>query len=173
MPLGKWIKDMIFLKGYASLVTTVKNKINDNTPDDEYTVGLGYTYTISKRFIAGFDLGYATLIQDFLLPVESTSYFNVVNEKLYWRRKSYYHILQLSPIVQYLIISKTVSAGVYLQAIGNISFRKVIQDGNLSRNKTEYFSNEVYPGIFAEYNRFKATLGVSPSLEISGRRHCQ
>jgi hypothetical protein len=138
--IGKVDKRYDFLKkGYASLVTTVKNKINDNTPDDEYTVGLGYTYTISKRFIAGFDLGYATLIQDFLLPVESTSYFNVVNEKLYWRRKSYYHILQLSPIVQYLIISKTVSAGVYLQAIGNISFRKVIQDGNLSRNKTEYF----------------------------------
>ncbi len=68
--------------------------------------------------------------------------------------------IQFFEIVQYLIISKTVSAGVYLQAIGNISFRKVIQDGNLSRNKTEYFSNEVYPGIFAEYNRFKATLGV-------------
>ena len=159
--IGKVDKRYAFLKkDYAPLVNTVKNKINDNTPDDEYTIGLGYAYTINKRLIAGFDLGYATLIQDFLLPVESTSYFKVDNEKLYWRRKSYYHILQLSPIVQYLIISKTVSAGVYLQAIGNISFRKVVQDGNLSRNKTEYFSNEVYPGIFAEYNRFKATLGV-------------
>ena len=69
-------------------------------------------------------------------------------------------MVQLSPSVQYLIISKTVYAGVNIQAIGNISFRKVVQDGNLSRNKTEYFSNEVYPGIFAEYKRFKATLGV-------------
>ncbi|QLH30212.1 MAG: hypothetical protein HWD63_13050 [Candidatus Parvibacillus calidus] len=69
-------------------------------------------------------------------------------------------MVQLSPIVQYLILDKTVNAGVNIQAIGNISFRKVVQEGNLSRNKTEYFSNELYPGIFAEYKRFKATLGV-------------
>lgn len=161
--LGKVDKRIDFLfDKYPSLnePQQVNIILNENTPDDEYAIGLGYQYSINSKLALNLAIEYALLIQDFLIPANGQSYFNAGNKIFYWRNKSYYHMVQLSPIVQYLILDKTVNAGVNIQAIGNISFRKVIQDGNLSRNKTEYFSNELYPGIFAEYKRFKATLGV-------------
>lgn len=144
---------------YPAVVESIINKIDDNTADDEYAIGLGFSWKLKNELSIGVNLNYALLVQDFLLPVNG-EFFKQTNRPFFWRNKSNYHIMQLSPIVQYLIIKKTVNAGVKIQAIGNISFRKVVQDGNLSRNKTEYFSNELYPGFFAEYKRFKATLGV-------------
>ncbi len=152
--------DFLFGKYPLSNDPQLVNKIlTENTPDDTYSIGFGYQNSINSKLALNIDIGYALLMQDFLLPVNST-FFRSPLFIFFWRNKSYYHMVQLSPSVQYLILDKTVNAGVNIQAIGNISFRKVIQDGNLSRNKTEYFSNELYPGIFAEYKRFKATLGV-------------
>ena len=153
--------DFLFGKYPLSNDPQLVNKIlTENTPDDTYSIGFGYQNSINSKLALNLAIEYALLIQDFLIPANGQSYFNAGNKIFYWRNKSYYHMVQLSPIVQYLILDKTVNAGVNIQAIGNISFRKVVQEGNLSRNKTEYFSNELYPGIFAEYKRFKATFGV-------------
>jgi hypothetical protein len=153
--------DFLFGKYPLSNDPQLVNKIlTENTPDDTYSIGFGYQYSINSKLALNIDIGYALLMQDFLLPVNSQTFFNVADEKFYWRLKSYYQMIQIGPSVQYVVIDKCARLGFNLQSIGNISFRKVVQDGNLSRNKTEYFSNELYPGIFAEYKRFKATLGV-------------
>ncbi len=152
--------DFLYDQFPMAIAKTVMNKINDNTPDDEYAIGVGYTRKINKRLSGGMDIGYAQLVQDFLLPANGNSYFLAHIKPFFWRDKSWYHIIQFSPQVQYLFTTGKFNFGVNLQAIGNVSFRKHIKAFNLTRNKTEYFSNEVYPGIFAEYNRFKATLGM-------------
>lgn len=135
------------------------NKImNENTPDDEYSIGFGYSRELGKRLSVGLDLGYSQLVQDFLLPADGT-FFESPLFIFYWRNKSYYHMIQLSPKMQYLILDKKLNVGINIQAIGNVSFRKVIQEGNLSINKTEYFSTEIYPGLTIGYWRLHANIG--------------
>ena len=159
--IGKVDNRYDFLYGQlpVGIATTVNNKINDNTPDDEYAIGVGYTRKINKRLSGGMDIGYAQLVQDFLLPANGNSYFLAHIDPFFWRDKSWYHIIQVSPQVQYLFTTGKFNFGVNLQAIGNVSFRKHIKAFNLIRNKTEYFSTEVYPGITFGYWRLHANIG--------------
>jgi len=157
--IGKVDKRYEFLPN-RGLAQTVKNKINDNTPDDEYAIGLGYNLILKKRLSIGIDLGYAKLVQDFLLPVNGTSYFYADGEKLYWRHKSDYHIIQISPQIKYVLTDGQFKFGQSVQFIGNVTFRKALPEDYLFKNKIEYFATEVYPGIFVEYKRIRANLGV-------------
>ncbi len=58
------------------------------TPDDEYSFGLEYNLKIKKNLSIGIDIGYARLVQDFLLPADGngflkhklTLYFGVINQ---------------------------------------------------------------------------------------------
>ncbi len=164
--IGKPDKNYDFLsRGPAE---TVKSKFNDNTPDDEYAFGLGYSYRFKGKYALYFNIGYAKLVQDFILPANGNTYFGRVNEIFYWRNKSYYHMIQVSPGIDYTIISKDINLGAMLQAVGNISFRKHIPENNLSRKKIEYFATELYPGVFAEYKSIRASLGIR-ALHLKNR----
>ena len=146
----------------------VKDNINKTTPDDEYSFGLGYTYHLKDKCRLNFDLGYAKLIQDFPLPANGNTYFGKVYEIFFWRNKSYYHMIQVSPGIDYTIISKDINLGLILQDVGNISFHKNIPENNLSRKKIEYFATELYPGVFAEYKGIRASLSVR-ALHLKNR----
>ncbi|QLH28371.1 MAG: hypothetical protein HWD63_02560 [Candidatus Parvibacillus calidus] len=57
--------DFLYGQYPVGVVEDVKNKINDNTPDDEYAIGLEYNRRLYKGFYVGMNLGYAKLVQDF------------------------------------------------------------------------------------------------------------
>ncbi len=159
--IGKVDKRIDFLReNYTStVVQTAINNLKNNTPDDEHAIGVSYVRKLNKRLGLGIDIGYAQLVQDFLLPANGQSYFDAHGEIFFWRDKSWYHFIQIGPQVQYLFTTGKFNFGVNLQAIGNVSFRKHIKAFNLTRNKTEYFSTEVYPGLTFGYWRLHANIG--------------
>jgi len=152
----------------SAVVQVVNKNIKDNTSDDEYAIGLGYNLILKHKFSLVFDLGYAKLVQDFLLPANGQSFFSRQDEQFYWRHKSDYHIIQISPQIQYLLSDGKFKFGEYIQFISNVSFRKAIPEDNLFKNKIEYFATEVYPGIFVEYKRIRVAVGVR-ALHIKNR----
>ena len=160
--------DFLYEQHKPGAAQFVKDNINKTTPDDEYSFGLGYTYHLKDKCRLNFDLGYAKLIQDFLLPANGNTYFGNVNEIFYLRNKSFYHMIQVSPGIDYTIINKSIKFGVVLQAIANISFYKRILPYNLTRKKIEYFATELYPGVFAEYKGIEASLGIR-ALHLKNR----
>ncbi len=133
--------------------------LNDNTSDDEYYIGIGYSKVLKNRLSIGINLGYAKLVQDFLLPV------NVYNlgehfDVFVWREKSYYHLIQTVPEIKFNVIDKNVKLGLYFSGVGNVSFHKHIEPYNLKASRIEYFSTELYPGISMGYKRFNLNIGV-------------
>ncbi len=164
--IGKPDKNYDFLRGGAA--ETVKRKFHNNTPDDEYAFGLGYSYRLKGKYALNFDIGYAKLVQDFLLPANGQSYFMVPNKVLYWRKESTYQIVQISPGLEYTLSKDKIQYGIVLQAIANVVYRKTLKYVNLSRDKIGYFATELYPGIFAEYKGIRASLGVR-ALHLKNR----
>ncbi|QLH30211.1 MAG: hypothetical protein HWD63_13045 [Candidatus Parvibacillus calidus] len=66
--LGKVDKRIDFLfDKYPSLnePQQVNIILNENTPDDEYAIGLGYQYSINSKLALNLAIEYALLIQDF------------------------------------------------------------------------------------------------------------
>ena len=157
--IGKVDKRYDFLRNHPGLAEDVKNKINENTPDDEYAIGIGYFVKMKHRLSVGIDLGYAKLVQDFLLPANG-DYFDQTIRLLSWRQKSDYHIIQISPQIKYVLTDGQFKFGQSVQFIGNVTFRKALPEDYLFKNKIEYFATEVYHGIFVEYKRIRANLGV-------------
>ncbi|MFZ1457010.1 MAG: hypothetical protein WAT46_13275, partial [Saprospiraceae bacterium] len=94
--IGQPDKRYDFLYGKLPLgpVQTVINKSGRTTPDDEYSVGLSYRYNLRDRVKLGFGIGYAILIQDFLLPADGNGYFMQSIKPFFWRDKSHYHMIQ-------------------------------------------------------------------------------
>jgi len=150
-----------FMYGHYPLsqINVVKYNNKNSTPDDEYAVGAGYTFNIYKRLLIGIDIGYARLVQDFLLPANVNGFFKVGIYPLFWRDKSIYSIIQFSPKIDFIIIDQGVKLGFNLQGVSNVSYHKHINNFNLNRYKTEYFATEVYPGVFLEYWRLKLNIG--------------
>lgn len=129
------------------------------TLDDEYSVGLIYKNGLSNRVRLGLGIGYAQLVQDFMLPAEGNAYFGQVIEPFFWRDISRYHMVQWQPSVDVDVLHKTFQTGINISGISNISFRKQIRSYNLSRNNLEYFSSEVYTGIYGTYKRIRLDIG--------------
>ena len=139
----------------------LQNKIlNENTPDDEYSLGIGYSYKLSRKLELGINIGYAKVVQDFLLPANGNTYFGELIKPFFWRDKSYYHLIQAVPEIKFNVIDKKVKIGLLFSGIGNVSFLKHIEAYNLRANRVEYFSTELYPGVFMGYKRFNLNVGV-------------
>ena len=151
-----------FLYGHysTSVINSVIYNNKNSTPDDEYAVGVGYTFNIYKRLLIGMDIGYARLVQDYRIPVNLNLYFHPGFKPFVMRDKSIYSMLQMSPRIDFLIIDKRVKLGVNLQGVSNVSYHKHINPLNLNKYNKEYFATEVYPGVFLEYWRLKLNIGV-------------
>ena len=134
--------------------------LRKNTPDDEYFIGIGYNKQLIKRLSLGVDLNYSCLIQDLRLPVNKLGYFNSLGDVFAWRDISKYHLIQVIPSIRVHIISNKFRLGADFSSLGNVSFLKHIEPYNLKASRIEYFSTELYPGIFMGYNRFNLNIGV-------------
>ncbi len=134
----------------------VMRKIEYTTNDDEYAFGFTYRYKPINRLNIGMNLGYAQLVQDFLLPADGNGYFGAKMDPFFWRDVSYYHIIQISPEISLDVLKyKFFSFGINARILSNISFRKEINNFRLSANKTEYFATEFYPGIYVGIGRVR------------------
>ena len=141
-------------------VQTVILYLDSTTIDDEYSVAIRYDYKLNNRVSLGLGLGYAQLVQDFLLPADGNGYFRQLIKPFFWRDESQYHMLQLVPNVDFLFCNnKSFTFGTTGSFVGNISFRKHINRFNLSRNNLEYFSSEMYGGLYTEYKRIRIDVG--------------
>ncbi|MCO6461913.1 MAG: hypothetical protein J5I59_10940 [Saprospiraceae bacterium] len=160
--IGKADQRIDFLKKqYPILIyQTAENLLQKNTPDDEYFIGIGYSKLLKNRLSLGINLGYARLVQDLRLPVNSQSYFGDVREIFLWRDKSYYHLIQAVPEIKFIVIDKKVKLGLSFSGIGNVSFLKHSEIYSLKASRIEYFSTELYPGVFLSYNGLTANLGI-------------
>jgi len=160
--IGKADQRIDFLKKqYPILVyQTAENLLQTNTPDDEYSLGIGYSYKLSRKLELGINIGYAKLVQDFHLPANGNTYFGELIKPFFWRDKSYYHLIQAVPEIKFNVINKKVKIGLLFSGIGNVSFLKHIEAYNLRANRVEYFSTELYPGVFMGYKRFNLNVGV-------------
>lgn len=155
-----------FLEGEypGAIIQSVRSSIKDATNDNEYFLGFTYNYRVWNRLYVGTGLGYAQLRQDFLLPVNGGDFFGAVNRPFFWRRYSRYHMLQISPEINFEIIkNESFTLGINSRLMYNISFRKEInyrEDNvmNLAANKTELFATELYPGIFVRFGKFRFDL---------------
>lgn len=151
--------DFLFPTFPPGTVQTVINKAGQTSLDDEYIFGIRYKYITSNLVDFGIGIGYAQLVQDFLLPADGNGYFRQTIEPYFWRDTSHYHIIQLQPTIDIAFIEKSVVLGFNGTGIANISFRKHINRFNLSRNIIEYFASELYTGVYCEYKRFRVDLG--------------
>lgn len=140
-------------------VQTVINKLGNTTKDDEYAVGMVYKHSIHPYINAGFGIGYAQLVQDFFLPADGNGYFMQSILPFFWRDKSHYHMIQLQPSFDLKLLNNSSKLGINCTGISNISFRKHINLFNLSRHKAEFFSSELYTGIYGGYKRFRLDVG--------------
>lgn len=116
-----------FLYGQYPLnpIQTVINKSGETTLDNEYNVGLAYRYRINQKIGIGAQVGYTLLVQDFLLPVHHR-FFRFDKYVFLWRDVSEYHILQVSPQVDFsLLKAGQFSGGVNLLFVANISFKSI------------------------------------------------
>ena len=155
-----------FLEGVypGAIISSVRSSIKDATNDNEYFLGFSYNYQVWNRLHIGAGLGYAQLRQDFLLPAEGNRFFGAFVEPFFWRRYSRYHMLQISPEINFEIIkNESITLGINSRLLYNISFRKEInyrEDNvmNLAANKTELFATELYPGIFVRFGKFRFDL---------------
>jgi hypothetical protein len=142
-------------------VQTVINKMGETTMDDEYFAEFRYRYQLFNRVGIGMNLGYALLVNDFLLPANGNTYFLETIRPFFWRDISFYHMIQLTPTLDLNIVEKpSFRAGMQLGALNNISFRKAIRNYGMSRNKIEYFAFELYPGLYAEIHRLRFDVQV-------------
>lgn len=140
-------------------VQTVINKSKRVTADDEYAIGVTYRYEPTSGINLCLGIGYAKLVQDFLLPANGNGYFMQSIEPFFWRDTSQYHMIQIQPSLDVKLLSKATILGVNCMGVSNMSFRKHINQFNLSRNKTEYFSSEIYTGIYGEFKRIRLDVG--------------
>lgn len=139
-------------------VQTVINKSGRATLDDEYNVGINYKYLLTPKINIGLGIGYAKLVQDFLLPANE-KYFKQSIYPFFWRDTSQYHLIQMQPSFDVKLLSRPAIFGVNFMGVSNISFRKHINLFNLYRNKTENFSSELYTGIYGEFKSFRLDIG--------------
>ena len=151
--------DFLYDQYPTAIANSVIRHLDDNTPDDEYYIGIGYSKALINRLSLGIHLGYAKLVQDFFIPV------NVYNlgehfDVFVWREKSYYHLIQTVPEIKFNVIDKNVKLGLCFSGVGNVSFHKHIEPYNLKASRIEYFSTELYPGISMGYKRFNLNIGV-------------
>lgn len=137
----------------------VIDKLNEATLDDEFTIGLRYNYALSNKVKIGFGIGYAQLVQDFVLPANAQSFYRLTNQIFLFRDISHYHMIQLSPSIDVNLFRNNAFFGINVTSTNNVSFRKEIKAFNLSRNKLEFFASELYSGIYAEYKRIRTDLG--------------
>jgi hypothetical protein len=151
--------DFLYNQLLLGPVQTVINKSRRATLDDEYAIGVTYRHVSTSGINLGIGLGYAKLVQDFLLPADGNGYFMQSIQPFFWRDTSQYHMIQIHPSFDVKLINKSAILGLNCTGISNISFRKHINSFNLSRNKTEYFSSEIYTGIYGEFKRFRLDVG--------------
>ena len=152
--------DFLYDQYPTAIANSVIRHLNDNTPDDEYSLGIGYSYKLSRKLALRINIGYAKLVQDFLLPTNGNTYFGELIKPFFWRDKSNYHLIQAVPEIKFNVIDKKIKIGLLFSGIGNVSFLKHIEDYNLRASRIEYFSTELYPGIFMGYMRFNLNIGV-------------
>jgi hypothetical protein len=150
--------DFLYSEFPIGPIQTVITKSENTTLDDEYAFGVTYKYALLDRVKIGLGVGYAQLVQDFLLPA-NPEFFSVNIYPFFWRDQSRYHMMQWQPSIDIALIKKPYVIGINCTSVSNVSFRKHIRRFNLNRNKLEYFATEVYPGIFGEYKRFRWDLG--------------
>jgi hypothetical protein len=139
-------------------LTVIENAKN-TTLDDEYFVGLTYRFALLDRINIGLGVGYAQLIQDFLLPADGNGYFRETKKPTFWRDESQYHMAQFSPTIDIKILNKSLVLGLNSTGVSNISFRKHINRFNLSRNTLENFASEVYTGAYIEFKGVRFDYG--------------
>lgn len=152
--------DFLYDQYPIAIANSVIRHLDDNSPDDEYSLGIGYSYKLNRKLELGINIGYAKLVQDFHLPANGNTYFGEKVFIFFWRDKSYYHLIQAVPEIKFNVIDKKVKIGLLFSGIGNVSFLKHIEDYNLRASRIEYFSTELYPGIFMGYKRFNLNIGV-------------
>lgn len=152
--------DFLYQEYPSAIANTVIRHVDDNTPDDEYYIGIGYSIVLKNRLSLSINLGYAKLVQDFLLPANGNSYFGELIKPFFWRDKSDYHLIQTVPEIKFNVIDKNVKLGLCFSGVGNVSFHKHINSYNLKASRIEYFSTELYPGISMGYKRFNLNIGV-------------
>ncbi|MCO6459781.1 MAG: hypothetical protein J5I59_00120 [Saprospiraceae bacterium] len=151
--------DFLYDEYPTAIANTVIRHLDDNSPDDEYFIGIGYFKIFKNKLSIGIELDYSRMIQDFFIPV------NVYNlgerfDVFVWREKSYYHLIQTVPEIKFNVLDKKIKLGLSFSGIGNVSFLKHIEPYNLKASRIEYFSTELYPGIFMGYKRFNLNVGV-------------
>lgn len=151
--------DFLYDRYPSGPVLAVTAKAEQTTFDDEYSIGLKYIFDLTTNGSFGFGVGYAKLVQDFLLPADGNGYFMQSIEPFFWRDTSQYHMIQIQPSYDVRLLKKSVLLGVNCSSISNISFRKHINSFNLSRNKTEYFATEFYTSAYGEYKRIRLDIG--------------
>lgn len=141
-------------------VQTVINKLGETSLDNEYNVGLAYRHWVNRRVDISVQMGYTLLVQDFILPVHHR-FFKFDKYVFLWRDVSEYHMLQVSPQVDFSLLNAgQFSGGINLLFVANISFRKHINNYNLTRNHLEYFAAELYPGLFVSFGRVRLDAGA-------------
>lgn len=152
--------DFLYDQYPTGVAQSVIDNIDKNTPDDEYSIGLGYHHKLNDKVNLRIDLGYAKLVQDFLLPANGNTYFHEKIEPFFWRDRSDYHLIQLNPALQYNLVNKKARLGVELKSMGNVSFRKHIDLYNLISTRWELFSIELYPSFYLAFWRLRASIGM-------------
>lgn len=152
--------DFLYEQYPGNIAQTVINKLGENSLDNEYNIGLAYRYRINQRIGIGAQVEYTLLVQDFILPVHHR-FFRFDKYVFLWRDVSEYHMLQVSPQVDFCLLNAgQFRGGINLLFVANISFRKHINNYNLTRNHLEYFATESYPGLFMSYGRIRLDAGV-------------
>lgn len=69
--------DFLYAQYPILIIEGVQTKLKDVTYDDEYFLGISYNYQLVNRLNLGIGVGYAQLQQDFSLPADGNSYFNL------------------------------------------------------------------------------------------------
>lgn len=160
--LGTPDKRYDFLYGQypRNIAQTVINKLGENSLDNEYNIGLAYRYRINQRIGIATQVGYTLLVQDFILPVHHR-FFRFDKYIILWRDVSEYHMLQVSPQVDFSLLNAgQFCGGINLLSVASISFKKHIHNRNLTRNHLEYFASELYPGLFVSFGRIRLDAGA-------------
>jgi hypothetical protein len=140
----------------------------DISKDQEYSLGLMYQYKLNRWVSFSANLGYALLEQDVRVEIENR-FFKVDNLIQIFVDHSNYHLFQIAPQIDFNLVNfRKINVGVNLQAIVNVSFQKNVNNDrglNLKRSKMEYYSGELYPGLFVSVGPIRLDYNIRTSYD--------